>query len=769
MESVLATDTINQGCNPRIGTDEEFMRFSDEAPLVEEGGEGVSAPLPWCVLIADDDEEVHLATAFVLRGVTIDSRPLQLLHAHSALEAEALLRATPHVAVAMLDVVMETTDAGLRLVEIIRKKIGLQTLRIILRTGQPGYAPELDVIRSYDINDYRAKSDLTQTRLITSLTSALRAYHQLEQIQAANRGMDAVAHASNELLRLRRMQDLARGLFEQIGAVLGIPAAGLMCVERLDFGDEEDAGLRVLYGCREYAALQGKTIDKALNVDMLRSIQRCVAARTRIFEPDRVLLWLGTSKSDAVAVFMLDQPLTSLDQRLLEMFSASLSMGFENVDLIERLDFFAYFDPLTRLPNRTRFLNEVNEALFVRRDHEWSLALADVLGFSEVNDALGHKCGDSLLVLIAKRLRSTMGPEVRLARISADTFGIFGPSAQIEPDTFMRAFEPVFFVHGHALVVQMRLGITGVGDCKGDAVELLRNASLALDRARVSNGKACVRFSADMSEDAQSRVSMLHNLRAAIDFHRGLSLHFQPILDVSVDKVLGLEAFIRWRDDRGVLLVPGRFIPLAEQTGLIGELGYWVIESALQQFSVWQRDWASAAYLSINVSSVQFREERMAERVLAALHEHDVLPSSLVLEINESICREDRGRVLRHLGRLRQAGVRIAFDDFGGDGFSLRQLNVFPLDMLKIERSFVEMLTVSDANLATVRAIVDLSRGRGLGVVAKCAETAEQVASLVSLDCCVMQGFHLCCPMGEKALEAWIQARSSGAAFSVPE
>lgn len=753
-------ERFDKGRNMRLGRDDEVVRFAEEAPPRDAEGQEVLPSEPWRVLIADDDDEVHISTAFVLRGVCIDSRPLQLYHAHSAVEAETLLRSTRHIAVLMLDVVMETPDAGLRLIEVIRKDIGLNNLRIILRTGQPGYAPEIDVIRDYDINDYRTKADLTQTRLITSLTSAVRAYQQLEQIQAAKRGMDALARASNELFRSRRMEDLARSLFKQLGRVLGIHASGLFCVERLEFGDQNDSGLQVFYGCGEYAGLEGKSARRVLSVEMQRAIQRCLAGKTLIFEPHSALFWLGTSKSDAVVVLMLDQPLSSLEQRLLEMFSASLSVGFENVDLIERLDFFAFFDSLTRLPNRNRFINELNEALFVRQEQKRILVLVDVVRFSEVNEALGVKSGDSLLILIAKRLRSALGAGVKLARVSGDTFGLFGDARDIDPEAVKRIFTPVFFVHGQALPIQVRLGIVEA-DAKSDGAELLRNAGLALMQTKALGGGTCVRFSPEISENALSRVNILQGLRAAIDFQRGLALNFQPVLDLASDSIEGVEAFVRWRDDRGVLLAPARFIPLAEQAGLIGELAQWVMGTALKQFSVWQQTWAKSAYLSINLSAVQFRDEHMSERMLDMFGRHGVSPSAVVLELNQTVSREDRPLVLAHLQRLRSAGVRIAFDDFGVDGFSLRQLLDLPLEILKVERSFTERVTLSEADRASFKAIMDLSRARGLGLVAKGVETAEQQRALEDIGCQVMQGYFLAQPMTEKSFEDWLRKRPS--------
>ncbi|WP_157288306.1 putative bifunctional diguanylate cyclase/phosphodiesterase [Uliginosibacterium gangwonense] len=751
------TDTIDPDNTLVSDRNDEILSFIDEQPRIDEISSDKKA---WYVLIADDDEEVHHATAFALRGVMIDTRPIRLLRAYSATEAESMLKAHPNVAVAMLDVVMETPDAGLKLVDVIRTKLGLRNLRIVLRTGQPGYAPELDVIKAYDINDYRTKSELTQTRMVTTLTSAVRAYQQLEEIQAVNRGMDSISRAANKLFRLHRMQDFAQGLFAHMAEILGTSVSGLLCIERPDFnGDDDDSGLKIHYGTGQYAPLMGCTVTQRLNADMLRSIRRCIAARTHIFEADRFLLWLGASKTDAIAVFNPGEALSPTVRKLVEMFAANLTVGFENVDLIERLNFFAHYDPLTRLPNRGRFLDQVNEDLLAHRENPRVLAVADLVRFSEVNDALGYRCGDSLLVLVAKRLRTALGPGTLLARLSGDSFGIFGQEAWIDFNVLRHAFEAPFFVHGHSLQMQIRLGMASVDDGKGNALELLRNANMALGEAHLSIGSACAHYTTELSEDAQLRIGILHSLRAAIDFQRGLSLQFQPLVEIPGNTIRGVEALLRWRNESGQMVVPARFIPLAERTGMICELGRWVLESALSRLALWQSLGHKGFYISVNVSSVQFREDDLVDKVRHALEDNDVAPSSLVLEVNGSIYVEDRPKVLKHLQRLRHIGVKIALDDFGTGGVSLDQLMELPLDIIKIDQSFVQRIGASRMNLAIVRSMVELACESGIEVVAEGVETAEQMQALIGIECHTMQGFHLCRPLSAEQLDSWLQPR----------
>jgi diguanylate cyclase (GGDEF)-like protein len=728
-----------------------------EAPACEAGAEA----RPWRILIADDDEEVHFATAYALRKVLIDGRPLELLHARSAAEAIALLRKESNVAVAMLDVVMETPDAGLRLVEAVRQELGLDLLRIVLRTGQPGYAPELEIIRRYDINDYRTKSELSQIRLITTLTAAVRAYEQLDTERTANRAIDAMARSSSTLFQVHDSRAFANAALSRLEDLLAVPVDALACMEG-SASMPMAPGLHVLASRGRFSCQNDYEIERIGDIQLLRSVRRCMAARTCVFEAGRFSLWIGNGSRDAVIVVDHPEPLHAVQKRLIEMFAATLGVGFENVDLIERLDFFAFHDPLTRLPNRTRFISAVDQSLFARQSACYRLILADILRFSEVNDALGHRCGDSLLVAVARRLRSAFGSQVLLARISGDTFAFYGPENELDPAAISRACEAPFFIHGHSVTVRVHLGQVKVSGCTGNAVELLRSACLALNAARQA-GAGCVRtFDSGMADDVQRRVAMLHNLRASIDFRRGLSLNYQPLINVRDGRVQAVEVLVRWRNDAGESIAPGVFIPLAERTGMIHELGYWVMEQAIERLAVWQRQgWPDLA-LVINVSAAQLQSRDLVSRIAELLEFSDVAPGCITLDLNDQIIHEPSDALHEQLGALRRLGIKLALDDFCNVFVSLDRFTEFPIDVLKIARNYVAQLGESDAERAVVHSLTQLARMRGLGVVAKGVERAEQVELLLAMDCDCMQGFYLARPMLAEQFEIWLRGQNPG-------
>ena len=274
----------------------------------------------------------------------------------------------------------------------------------------------------------------------------------------------------------------------------------------------------------------------------------------------------------------------------------------------------------------------------------------------------------------------------------------------------------------------------------------------------MSGGAASSVFSREMSDDVQSRVSLLHSLRAAIDFKRGLSVHYQPIVDVSNKRLAGLEALIRWRNDYGENIGPDRFIPLAERTGMIHELGWWVMESALDRLTAWRAQGHTDMYMAINISPVQFRSEDFSRRVRQLLAYADVPADKVVFEITESLCLEDFETVSQHFTDLRALGVRFAVDDFGTGYSSLSQLVRLPASVLKVDRSFVRTVDVSKEDCAIAATIVSLAHNRNLGVVAEGVETEAQRDTLLALGCTLMQGFYFGHPMPADELEAWMAA-----------
>ena len=319
-------------------TDELVEFLDDESPAPS-----AFSPDCWKVLVVDDDAEVHQATEFALQGAVFCGRSLELRHAYSAAEARETLGRVGDVAVILLDVVMERHDAGLDLVRVIREELRLSDVRIILRTGQPGYAPELSVIREYDINDYRTKAELTHTRLVTTLTAAIRSYEQLCELHASRKGLEFLIQAGNQLFTPRDVRSFADAALGHLTALLGtqVDAAFIGPIDWRD-GEGDQESLGVLAASGRYGGLVGQPTLALGDTPLRASFRQGLARRGHVFEGEACCLYLGSSYGKEALIHLDLPPVSSaLIRQVIEVLCVNLRIGFENVVLFERLNFFA--------------------------------------------------------------------------------------------------------------------------------------------------------------------------------------------------------------------------------------------------------------------------------------------------------------------------------------------------------------------------------------------------------------------------------------------
>lgn len=740
---------------------DEFVVFHDE-DAVRPVPDAVTA---WKVLVVDDDPEVHQATTFALKGLVVCGRPLALLHARSAEEAMACLEATADVAVVFLDVVMENHDSGLALVPRIRKELGLVDTRIILRTGQPGYAPELNVIRDYDINDYRTKSELTHTRLITTLTAAIRSYDQIRTLNDARRGLQMLVETGNQLFIPRDSRSFAEAALGHIEGLFGHRVDAAFCGPVSGSGgDGEQEALGILAATGALSGLIGRGFDALGEQTLAAALRKARAQRAHIFDESSVCLYLGRvhGKEALVYLDLSGSRVGPLVRQLIEILCANLRVSFENVVLFERLHFFAYFDPLTKLPNRTRFLDRLDEGLAGFAREHWTVGIIDIVRFSELNDALGHRSGDLLLTEVTRRLKARLGTEALVARVAGDAFGICWCPEDEETSAVLDVFSAPFVVRGHAVPMRARAGFAHAASLAGGAVELLKRANLALSHAKLEGDQHWRFFNSEMEANTQSRVQLLNELRSALHLRKGLELHYQPQVSPQTGRIVGCEALIRWVKPQGESVAPDVFIPLAEYTGLIVEIGDWVFSEACRQIVQWDQSGLPAFRVGINISAAQFREADFVTKISSAIERSGVDPVRLELEITESVAMEDPDSVARQLRELKALGLKVAVDDFGCGFSSLGSLNRLPFDRIKIDRVFVRELTPSTSQDCIARLIVKLAKSLGLEVIAEGVETIEQARLLEDMGCKEMQGYLYGRPMSAEALEGWINREGAG-------
>lgn len=733
---------------------EEFIEFLED----DEPAHAAPAERPWKVLIVDDDAEVHQATLFALRGVTISNRKLELLNAYSSAEAREVLEANRDVAVILLDVVMESHDAGLTLVQVIREELGRRDTRIILRTGQPGYAPELSVIRDYDINDYRTKSELTHTRLITTLTAAIRSYEQICALDEHRRGLERIIETGNQLFVPRDMRAFAEVALKHLADFVGGSLNAVFCGPPTGGWEGEDReDLRVLASCGRYHGLTETALAEIGSEILRSSLMRCLAARRHVFDAGAACLYLGRVHGKEALIHVdLPRPATELTRRMVEVLCINLAVGFENVVLFERLRLFAYYDPLTRLPNRKRFLDLIDEDMSVLAGGGWTLGIIDIVRFSELNDALGHRSGDLLLVEVTRRLQEAVGPDAVVARVAGDAFGVCWKPGHEGAGAALEIFAAPFTVRGHAIPIRARAGFVDLTATPGGAVELLKRANLALSHAKQAGNQHWRFFSGEMEATTQNRVRLLTELRSALNQGKGLELHYQPQVASDSHALVGCEALIRWVKASGEAISPDVFIPLAEYTGMIVDIGDWVLREACRQIVRWDALGVPGFRVGINISAAQFREPDFVAKTARIILKSGVAPSRLELEITESVAMEDPVSVAHQLRELKALGLRVAVDDFGCGFSSLGSLNRLPFDRIKIDRAFVAELTPETREDCIATMIVKLAKSLGLDVIAEGVETDQQARLLDEMGCGEMQGFLYARPMRAGELEKWI-------------
>ena len=443
-----------------------------------------------------------------------------------------------------------------------------------------------------------------------------------------------------------------------------------------------------------------------------------------------------------------------------------------------RARYLTHYDPLTGLPNRQCFGEVLDRSLARgRRDHRHvAVLLLDLDNFKRINDSLGPSAGDELLRQISTRLSDNlrlddhvlrMGPSddgVSLARMGGDEFTVMAGGLARPQDSAKLAVRllevlraPLRF-QGQEVVISASLGIA-VSPMDGDNHEaLVRNAGSAMHHAKQEGGDCFTFYNAPMNASAFQKLALEVQLRQAVE-RQELVLHYQPKLDLRTGCVLGCEALVRWRHPEMGMVSPAEFIPLAEETGLILPIGEWVIGEACRQVARWQQDGHAGVSVSVNLSARQFRQTDLVEQILAALSQAQVPAERLELEITESCIMQDTDAAIATMRRLRGLGCRVSIDDFGTGHSSLSYLKLLPVDTLKVDRSFVKDLPDNRQDAAIVRAIIGMSRGLGLRVVAEGVETPEQRTFLEREDCDELQGFLFSRPVEATQLQLGCPAR----------
>jgi len=859
----------------------------------------------WKLMIIDDDQVIHDISHMVLKETSYQKGEIEIIDGFSGEDARRLLQEHPDTAVILLDVVMETDHAGLDVVKYIREELDNQMVRIILRTGQPGQAPEKDVITQYDINDYKEKSELTAQKLHTTVISSLRNYHDLKKIQdlvlSKTHLEDIVAERTQELetanqnllneveertqanialskseTRLAEAQRIAKtghwewqlgkntfNLSQQARQVFGLSDTTIeihrddaflnVSDHEIKFIEEKiesviknktpykiehrilhpDGSVAIVQHCGEplldasgkltsiIGTVQDITAQYKANEEMRKlsgAIQQTADA-VMITNCEGIIEYVnpafeemtGYSHQEAKghnsSILKSGKQSKSFYQRLWkivrkgEIFSdviinrrkdgglyyeektiAPLKDGqgvithyiatgrdiTDRMEAQQRLFRLAHHDALTGLPNRALLQDRLSQALTRTQRHKRFIAVMflDMDRFKVINDTLGHDIGDALLQAMAERLIDCVREGDTVARLGGDEFAIIlndvAHKSDVTPiaNKILTSLAQPFRIDKHELFITTSIGITLSPEHGSDTMTLLKKADTAMYRAKAA-GKNNAQFytNADDSK-AVEKLALETALRRALkreEFH----LHYQPQIDVKSGKLKGVEALLRWRHEHFSNVSPMHFIPLLEETGLIIPVGEWVLETACRQIKQWHDEGHDDIRVAVNISGRQFQMTKLEERVDEILRKTGAAAECLELEITEGLLIDNIEETAKSLHQLHRMGISISIDDFGTGYSSMGYLKNLPIDVLKIDRSFVVDITNNPDDEAIASGMIHLAHSLGMKVIAEGVEDVDQLELLKDKGCDLIQGYLFSRPLPPEKLTTSFSKQNS--------
>lgn len=430
----------------------------------------------------------------------------------------------------------------------------------------------------------------------------------------------------------------------------------------------------------------------------------------------------------------------------------------------QQVETLSFYDNLTGLPNLELLRDRTSKALSTlsRDAQQVALLYMDIDGFKDVNDSLGHACGDTLIRELGSRLQGLLRSSDTLCRATGDEFVILMPDVEnaesvgLLAERILNGLQRPFLLHGHLQTISLSLGAAVAPHDGQDCETLLRNAETAMYQAKQDGRQTWRFFDSTMNQQALARLQLLNDLRQAIAQHQ-LQLYYQPQIDLASGRLSGVEALVRWQHPVRGMISPAEFIPAAEESRLIIPLGEWVLRQACAQAASWQRQGLALPQVAVNISAIQLQHGHLEESVLQALADSHLPASLLELEITESSLVDKTEQVIDSLKRLKAMGVNLSIDDFGTGYSSLAYLQTLAVDKLKIDQSFVRDLTLNQDNRAIVSAIVQMAHTLGLACIAEGVESQDIAAALHRLGCQQAQGYLYARPLPADELQTRLQ------------
>ena len=689
------------------------------------------------LLSVDDDPAFQHSLRLALSDFRFNNSPLHLLTASSAAEAREVLAANPRISAILLDVVMETDDAGLQLVRTVREQLGNSEVRIVLVTGQPGMAPLGKTLQQLDISEYWLKTDLYRERLQGIVTGSLRTWREIHALARAKRGLQHIVQASNRLARARDLDGFSGQLLREVASLLEVPPEGLVCVHA--GGDDLPEEAVVTAGGGSLAALKGRSLQGIDDPVVKAALLEALARRDGSDPLFGQVIYLGGDGSvPPVAMYLaMERQLDDEDRELLKVLLAHANTALVNVELAAQLDSVAYRDSLLDIPNGNALRRDLRQVLEQPGPCGQSLLVVDLGQYTDGSLALGPEQGDLLLQRMAQRLQQLYPPPCRVARLHEGTFAVLGHSSWL-------AFDPVDALEqsedtGELPFLRVDAGRVDLDSYQGGAGGALAAGQLLVNRIRASGGHGVAEYKAEGEQEHLQRFLESRALYRAVREDR-IGIAIQAQVDLHSGAVVGAETLARWTED-GKPMSPASFIAVAEASGLIVPLGRRVIELACEALQAMDAAGLPQVPLAVNVSPMQLRRREFVDELAATVARYGIEPQRLEVEITEGAVMSDYQNGREALARLRGMGFGIAVDDFGTGYSSLRYVHSLPVTRLKLDRQFTAGIGDGAGSACVAEMILALGQRLQLDIVAEGVETAEQAEWLRQRGCPSAQGY----------------------------
>lgn len=730
---------------------------------------GQTSQKNWIVLSVEDNQPYQDVLESALQEITFDGRKIELLKASSAASAATILSKREDISLILLDIVMETDDAGFYLIDTIRNVIGDELVRIVVLTGQPGVKPHDKAISEYNISEYWNKTDLSADKLKSVVVSNLRTWQISQELKIARRGLQMIVDASRALTARQDTTEFAHTVLEEIARVINVPdTGGIVCIVKSGIESLQLAPIVAASShFRELMDARLETIFSLYNDERKIRVEKAIfdawQSQQHVFENDFTLLFFDTSEHDGRQYLMLVDSPYSLDSNhlnLLQAFAENISSGFINQALMNKLSQLAYLDTTTSIHNRNWLARELNQQSSFQLNNS-SLVLFRLLDYDTAEMMAGHENATKMFKTFCNFIKNQFPDHYLLAVWNKETIAlVFTLENKPSPDALQKIRTTPMEMDELDIQLQFQVGSIDFRDTQSlNLAEVLVLADTALGKAR-SLGINIYNFDYELIQRLANRMRVLSALKSALTTRESFFLVLQPKVELATGKPIGFEALLRWRMEDNSLCPPSEFIPIAEASGLSLEISEMVLAKTIETIQQLQQA-GYALPVSFNLANSDVVSPLIFNEINRCIDEHDIDASLLDIEVTETQATEDYTVINPLLRSFIDKGVGVSIDDFGTGYSSLSQLADLAATTIKLDQKFVNDLTAenSEKTLHIIQMIARLAERFDFKLVAEGVETEEQRQLLIDNGYHHAQGYYFAKPMPIEQLLNWLSQK----------